>query len=104
MNIATPPAAHPDLGVRILKVNHAGENGAIHIYAAQAFVARLTSPRLPWCRSCWPSSRMRSAIVRTSGRSSAGAGERLVAATGSAHRVGSHSEQGQAFSLKPCRS
>lgn len=35
-----------DLGGRILKVNHAGENGAVHIYLAQAFVARLTAPAL----------------------------------------------------------
>ncbi|MFG6416086.1 demethoxyubiquinone hydroxylase family protein [Roseateles sp. DC23W] len=33
-----------DLGARILKVNHAGENGAVHIYLAQAAVARLTAP------------------------------------------------------------
>jgi 3-demethoxyubiquinol 3-hydroxylase len=35
-----------DMGGRILKVNHAGENGAVHIYLAQAFVARLTAPAL----------------------------------------------------------
>ncbi|MFG6457481.1 demethoxyubiquinone hydroxylase family protein [Roseateles sp. BYS96W] len=35
-----------DLGARILKVNHAGENGAVHIYAAQILVARLTAPEL----------------------------------------------------------
>jgi 3-demethoxyubiquinol 3-hydroxylase len=35
-----------DLGNRILKVNHAGENGAIHIYAGQIFVARLTAPSM----------------------------------------------------------
>ena len=34
------------LGARILKVNHAGENGAVHIYAGQIFVARLTAPKL----------------------------------------------------------
>ncbi|MEO8153925.1 MAG: demethoxyubiquinone hydroxylase family protein [Rhizobacter sp.] len=34
------------LGGRILKVNHAGENGAVHIYAGQIFVARLTVPAL----------------------------------------------------------
>lgn len=34
------------LGARILKVNHAGENGAIHIYAAQIVVARLTAPSM----------------------------------------------------------
>ena len=35
-----------DLGARILKVNHAGENGAVHIYAGQILVARLTAPAL----------------------------------------------------------
>ena len=34
------------LAGRILKVDHAGENGAIHIYAAQILVARLTAPEL----------------------------------------------------------
>jgi ubiquinone biosynthesis monooxygenase Coq7 len=38
--------ADTDLGARILKVNHAGENGAVHIYAAQILVARLTAPAL----------------------------------------------------------
>ncbi len=33
-------------GARILKVNHAGENGAVHIYAAQILVARWTAPAL----------------------------------------------------------
>jgi ubiquinone biosynthesis monooxygenase Coq7 len=46
MELAPPSAADSDLGSRIIKVNHAGENGAIHIYAAQAFVARLTAPSL----------------------------------------------------------
>jgi len=32
------------LGGRILKVNHAGENGAIHIYTGQILVARWTAP------------------------------------------------------------
>lgn len=31
---------------RVLKVNHAGENGAINIYKAQIVVARLTAPSL----------------------------------------------------------
>jgi len=31
---------HTDLGSRILKVNHAGENGAIHIYAGRLVMAR----------------------------------------------------------------
>jgi ubiquinone biosynthesis monooxygenase Coq7 len=34
------------LGSRILKVNHAGENGAVHIYAGQLLLARLTAPGL----------------------------------------------------------
>lgn len=29
---------------RVLKVNHAGENGAVNIYAGQIFYARLTAP------------------------------------------------------------
>jgi ubiquinone biosynthesis monooxygenase Coq7 len=35
-----------DLGGRILKVNHAGEHGAVNIYSGQIFMARLTAPRL----------------------------------------------------------
>jgi 3-demethoxyubiquinol 3-hydroxylase len=35
-----------DLGSRILKVNHAGEHGAVNIYAAQRVVARWTAPEL----------------------------------------------------------
>ncbi len=35
-----------DLGARILKVNHAGEHGAVHIYAGQIAVARFTAPKL----------------------------------------------------------
>ena len=31
---------------RVLKVNHAGENGAIHIYAGQILLARVTAPSL----------------------------------------------------------
>ena len=42
----TPVSTDTDLGARILKVNHAGENGAVHIYLAQAVVARLTAPAL----------------------------------------------------------
>lgn len=34
------------LGSRILKVNHAGENGAVQIYRAQIWVARMTAPAL----------------------------------------------------------
>ena len=35
-----------DLGGRILKVDHAGEHGAVNIYTGQIFVARLTAPDL----------------------------------------------------------
>lgn len=37
---------HTDLAARILKVNHAGENGAIHIYTGQLFFARFTAPHM----------------------------------------------------------
>ena len=33
-------------GTRILKVNHAGENGAVHIYAGQMAMARWRAPHL----------------------------------------------------------
>ncbi len=33
-----------DFASRVLKVNHAGENGAVHIYAGQIVMARLTAP------------------------------------------------------------
>jgi 3-demethoxyubiquinol 3-hydroxylase len=42
----TPPASDTPLGARILKVNHAGEHGAVHIYAGQILVGRLTAPAL----------------------------------------------------------
>jgi demethoxyubiquinone hydroxylase (CLK1/Coq7/Cat5 family) len=32
-----------DLGDRIIKVNHAGEHGAISIYSGQIFMARVTA-------------------------------------------------------------
>ena len=34
------------LGDRVLKVNHAGENGAVHIYSGQILIARITAPGL----------------------------------------------------------
>lgn len=37
-------ASAADLGDRIMKVNHAGEHGAIGIYTAQILMARLTAP------------------------------------------------------------
>jgi len=36
-------AATNELGDRIIKVNHAGEHGAINIYSGQIFMARLTA-------------------------------------------------------------
>lgn len=36
----------PSLGDRILKVNHAGEHGAVNIYRAQILVSRVTAPHL----------------------------------------------------------
>lgn len=35
-----------DLGGRILKVDHAGEHGAVNIYTGQIAVARLTAPEI----------------------------------------------------------
>lgn len=35
-----------DLGDRIIKVNHAGEHGAIGIYTGQILMARLTAPKM----------------------------------------------------------
>ena len=32
-----------ELGGRVLKVDHAGEHGAVNIYAGQIFMARLTA-------------------------------------------------------------
>lgn len=34
----------PEFANRVLRVNHAGEHGAVNIYAGQIFVARLTAP------------------------------------------------------------
>ena len=41
-----PQPASKDLGDRIIKVNHAGEHGAISIYTGQIMLAKLTAPRL----------------------------------------------------------
>jgi len=46
MDALAAESTDSDLGARILKVNHAGENGAVHIYAGQILVARLTAPSL----------------------------------------------------------
>lgn len=45
-NDIAPAAGFTDLGSRILKVNHAGENGAVHIYAGQIITARFTAPSM----------------------------------------------------------
>jgi Ubiquinone biosynthesis protein COQ7 len=41
-----PLTAEAEMAGRILKVNHAGENGAVHIYAGQLFFARFTAPAM----------------------------------------------------------
>jgi len=46
MDVAVQPSAVPALADRYLKVNHAGEHGAICIYTAQIHVARWTSRSL----------------------------------------------------------
>lgn len=43
MQAIAEPLAALDLGNRILKVNHAGEHGAIHIYSGQIMMARFTA-------------------------------------------------------------
>lgn len=43
-NIASSGSCDTELGGRILKVNHVGENGAVHIYAGQILIARVTAP------------------------------------------------------------
>jgi 3-demethoxyubiquinol 3-hydroxylase len=46
MELAGMSTPSSDLGDRILRVNHAGENGAIHIYSGQIAVARWTAPHM----------------------------------------------------------
>jgi 3-demethoxyubiquinol 3-hydroxylase len=46
METIVEPAVGLDLGSRILKVNHAGEHGAVNIYSGQILTARLTAPAL----------------------------------------------------------
>ena len=43
MELTMPVSADEELGGRILKVNHAGENGAVNIYAGQILIARITA-------------------------------------------------------------
>lgn len=44
MSSIVPTAIDADFASRILKVNHAGENGAVNIYAGQILAARMTAP------------------------------------------------------------
>ena len=46
MLLAARLKASETLGDRIIKVNHAGENGAVNIYRAQLFLCRWRAPRL----------------------------------------------------------
>ena len=50
---AASAAPGPGLGDTIMKVNHAGEHGAVHIYRGQILMARLTARHmLPELREC----------------------------------------------------
>ena len=44
MNASAAPLIDPNLGNRMIKVDHAGEHGAICIYSGQLFMARLFAP------------------------------------------------------------
>jgi ubiquinone biosynthesis monooxygenase Coq7 len=46
MHAIAQPSPASRLPGRLIKVNHAGEHGAVNIYRAQAFVCRLTAPEL----------------------------------------------------------
>ncbi len=46
MELAVQPHLVPGLADRYLKVNHAGEHGAICIYTAQIHIARLAAPAI----------------------------------------------------------
>ena len=46
MESVVPASENPEFASRVLKVNHAGENGAVNIYAGQIFFARITAPRM----------------------------------------------------------
>src|SRR4051812_27819020 len=43
MELAALITADPEFANRVLKVNHAGEHGAVNIYAGQILAARLTA-------------------------------------------------------------
>ena len=44
MELAARSIANKELGDRIIKVNHAGEHGAVSIYTGQIVMARITAP------------------------------------------------------------
>lgn len=44
--VRVEPMKATTLAERTLKINHAGENGAVNIYAAQIVVARVTAPSI----------------------------------------------------------
>lgn len=46
MTALSLPGRDTENGARILKVDHAGEHGAVQIYSAQLMVARWTAPQL----------------------------------------------------------
>jgi ubiquinone biosynthesis monooxygenase Coq7 len=46
MELAAQDIASTDIGSRIIKVNHAGEHGAVSIYSGQILLARLTAPSM----------------------------------------------------------
>ena len=46
MKSVIPASESQEFASRVLKVNHAGENGAVNIYAGQIFFARITAPAM----------------------------------------------------------
>ena len=46
MKSASSASETNEFASRVLKVNHAGENGAVNIYAGQIFFARFTAPSM----------------------------------------------------------
>ena len=46
MELAERSVVDPALGDRIVKVNHAGEHGAVSIYMGQILMARITAPAM----------------------------------------------------------
>jgi len=46
MESVIPTSESQEFASRVLKVNHAGENGAVNIYAGQIIFARITAPRM----------------------------------------------------------